>query len=1073
MEKTEHTDNKAIASTENIFMRNFASILLALFLVLAPQAAFANTGWDTGRVYEVYAYGSGNFLATIFNGIAMITSGGTIDSLVKIGLLLALMYGLMTSVSTFIGASGMGRAAAEDGRYKNEGFTTIISVALTALVAVGLFMSPRASVAIIDRVDPSQSQVVGNVPFPSAFIPHMMSTIGDGIGKEFEQVFSLPDALQFRNGGIALGAKYTDALMNIYPPNNSSKNLPADAFLITASLREYYVKCVFPNYASLDGTAGLKTASLDDLRTTGDLMTALKNSLYRDPHVVITSPNATGWATCAVAIDEIDGLWNNYLVDWRKDIEFKLSGNVGVSSISGPGNALNLGSGALTTAVTERYFRNSAVDSNTILKTIAAANLMRDSVDTYLAYMGSPTGNAMTAANRTTTSGWLTAAKFFNSLVHTTRAIVEGLIYGMSVLLPLFFVFGGLGALLFYGKISLWLQLWVPIYVLINLYADTEVVRVMDNIFLTATANSPSVETIDRMADQLELTLGYVGSLAPVVPAIAWGLVSGGAYAMTHAVQAVGGGSAPAAAASAGGQIAGMGNMSMGNMSMGNSNVNASTIASSQMGYMPGLMSSMTAGGGLIDHTKKAGGIENYINQARNAASTESINRVDNALGQLAQHDGNLTSLGAAAYAQGGGVMNKLMSDIKQSGGTAAYIKNQGIAGTQAAAALTGLSKAFGGDEQAMGNYLESVAKGDWTGQRAAAQKAMPFLGAKNEEEAAGRLVGMAREVTGAKTLGSGQVVQDPNGGYQNVAAAAKMTAMEHIANAQFNRSFGELNGIDMTQTANAAGFLLRMKSAQGASIGVNEENVVRLNEAIEKVGGQPVKVGETFTGKYNASNENLELSSGAIAGQGVNKTTKKGVEYNAGTDIFTGRRENSGIDVFTGKRFNNSYSRDDSFKVDTSFLLNDTHKELSYKQKESSDQQGGYQSIFYDPKTNSTVGGTQLNAITFTNTGEHGANRGVKVASTGEIVQQDDTLGKTRTINQDQTRVNQGTVVTGAGSQLAVSLGGGIGISRDNIDAAIVHYNSVKDTAGETASWMRAGKTVQEIPNVNIPNPF
>ena len=61
-------------------------ILLTVFLVLAPQAVFAEP------TFEVYTYGSGNFLATIFNGIAMITSGGMIHDLVKIGLVLSLIH---------------------------------------------------------------------------------------------------------------------------------------------------------------------------------------------------------------------------------------------------------------------------------------------------------------------------------------------------------------------------------------------------------------------------------------------------------------------------------------------------------------------------------------------------------------------------------------------------------------------------------------------------------------------------------------------------------------------------------------------------------------------------------------------------------------------------------------------------------------------------------------------------------------------------------------------------------------------------------------------------------------------
>ncbi len=765
-------------------------ILLTVFLVVAPEVAFAQIYWfDTGRTFEVYAYGSGNFLATIFNGVAMITSGGLVHSLVKIGLILMLLYGVMISMSNFIGAGGMAKAGGGE-VYKGEGFTTIISVALTALVAVGLFLSPRATVAIIDRVDPSQSQVVGNVPFPSAFIPHMMSTIGDGIGKEFETVFALPDALQFRNGGIALGAKYTDALMNIYPPNSSSTEMPSDAFLITASLREYYIKCVFPNYASLDGTAGVKTASMDDMTTTGDLMTHLKSSLYRTPHVVISSPNDTGWATCAVAIDEIDAKWNTYIVPWRKDIEIKLSGNAGLSSLSGAGNPLNLGTGALTTSVTNRYFANSSVHSNTILKTIAAANLLRDSMDTYLAYMGSPTSTAITASRRSTTAGWLTAAKFFNTIVHTTRAIVEGLIYGLSVLLPLFFIFGGLSAVLFYGKIALWLQLWVPIYVIINLYADQEVTRVMDNIFITANAKSPSLKTMDLIADQLELTLGYVGSLAPVVPAIAWGLVSGGAYAMQAAIQAVGGGAAPATASSTGAQVVGMGNLTMGNMSMGNSNIGASTIASSQAGHMPQLMSGMTTAKTLQGMIPQFGGVEGLIVAGGGAGVVKGTTDIGNTAGQLAGADG-----------------------------------------------MNGVYK-----------IAQATGKGDTGGKVKAGETRAGLTGEAVGEAITGNMVD-GQVVQAVKTVGQTGAIAHT--GTKQAAEGEALNQMKSTYSASALFEMGMATGANMYDREQSAAFYKGLTQADGINQAVTKENVSAMNAKLDSLGLKTANVGETVNLKF------------------------------------------------------------------------------------------------------------------------------------------------------------------------------------------------------------------------------
>ena len=411
---------------------------------------------------------------------------------------------------------------------------------------------------------------------------------------------------------------------------------------------------MFPNYASLDGSAGVKTRLLDEMQTTPDLITHLKSETYRDPNTVIIAPNETGWASCAVAIDQIDQKWDEHLVAWRKGIEKKLSGNAGLSALSGS-NDLNLGSGTLTSAVIARYFPNSSASETSILKTLAIANLLRDSLDLYLSYNGSPTSNADNMARRTTTSGWLTAAKFFNAIVHTTRAVMEGIIYGFGVLLPLFFVFGGLSALLTYSKIALWLQLWVPFYVILNLYADQEVVRILGNIFLTETAKAPTLKTIDHIAEQLELALGYVGSLGPIVPALAWGLVAGSERAVDLAVRGMGTSGASASAASAGSSIMGSGNMSTGNMSMGNDSIGSSTVLSSHAAYKANLMSSMSRSASLNEVMPAMGGAAGYIDKAGQAGAITETGNIAAAAGKYNGAGRSMESIYDVNYAEGHG----------------------------------------------------------------------------------------------------------------------------------------------------------------------------------------------------------------------------------------------------------------------------------------------------------------------------------------------------------------------------------------------------------------------------------
>ena len=806
-------------------------ILSAAGLLLAPSFAFADyqTRFSTGRTFDVYTYGSGDFLATIFNGIAMITSGGFIHTLVKISLLLTLLYALLVSMSAFIGSGGTARGSSASDLYRGEGPVTIISIVLTALLTVGIFLSPTATVAITDRVDPSQSQVVDNVPLPSAFIPYAMSTIGDTIGREFETVFSLPDTLQFRNGGVAVGAKYTDVLMNIYPPNASTENLPAAAHIITKSLREYLMKCVFPNYAAGSGpqwgTAGEKTLLLDDLFVTPDLMTHLKSTTYRDPNQFIIAPNDAGSASCADAIDLIDSTWDANYAAWRNDIEVKLSGNVGMSGTSGAGSSMNLGSGALTTDVVSRYFPSSTVSEQTTLKTLALINLLRDSMDSYLAFMGSPSASAFQASQRSTTSGWLTAAKFFNAIIHTVRAVAEGLIYGLSVLLPLFFVFGGIGVLVFYAKMALWLQLWVPIYVIMNLYADHEVQRVIANIFLTETAKGPTLKTVDLIADQLEMTLGYIGSLAPVVPSLAWGLISGSAYSIKAAVSSLGGAGVAATAQSTGAQVMGMGNLSMGNMSVGNDSYGSSTALSSQATYKAGLIKNMADVNTYEKAMPLLGGAGPFVSALGDTGATKTMQDIGRSSG-IREGAGNLEEVHNITKAQGRGDIAGTINAADARSNITSEGRYDAIAGNIEASKLFETAKNLGAE-----NYIHEIG-------------------------------GVGRS---ADAITYGELER----GYASLQTYA----------------MGNMAGNDMNTTQGREDFYRGLKSAQGVSMAVTNENVEGINNQIKTMGGKTtLQAGDVAT--LRGSNNQI---TSVTAQAGVDRTVKDVVTNDTGTRTTTG----------------------------------------------------------------------------------------------------------------------------------------------------------------------------------------
>jgi len=261
----------------------FSAIVLSL-IGASPSLAAGS--------YEIYTYGSGDFVAQVFTGVALMFSGNYIEMLVKVIILIGLLSACSAQLRHGFPGGVMSPLAG------GEGIIATLRQSLLAAVVVYVFILPKANLAIIDRLDPSQSQVVSDIPFVQAIIAHGASTVGDVIAREMESAFSLPDALKFRNGGLGVGIKQINTLFNVQPPSSTtfSSSGVSSGSLIALSLREYFNQCVFKNFAVLDGAAGAKTTALYSLMNSSDAIATLESYafLFGDPNIPITVPTADG-----------------------------------------------------------------------------------------------------------------------------------------------------------------------------------------------------------------------------------------------------------------------------------------------------------------------------------------------------------------------------------------------------------------------------------------------------------------------------------------------------------------------------------------------------------------------------------------------------------------------------------------------------------------------------------------------------------------------------------------------------------------------------------------------------------
>ncbi len=617
---------------------NASLLIISTLLITSP--AYADT-------YEVYTYGGGDFLYYVLNGVAMIFSGGAVKSLITIaGILLTIS--LVSRLLT--------RSFGNTEIYMGEGIFDIVRVSIFVLCAVQLLSVPKADVMIVDRSKPSQTQVVSNVPFVQAYMMYASSLIGDKIGGMMEDVFTLPDAIKFRNNGVALGAKYTGEFMSIYPPDTVYNGYAGEyrTHLIYTALREYYMTCLFPEFAF---------PNQDD--TTSNAFNAVFTSpnILNDPDIetigaspikVITGlRNNQPQMTCSEALPEISSAWNDVYSLWIDDLMRKIAGRTGFD-IGESLNAQNYIEQVFA------YYIPGALSSRQMIMNIAAVNTFKDSMLVFTARAGSGDTLAEYLSQRKTASGWMSAARLLNSVVLILRQVFEALIYGLSILLPLAFVLAGVKALTTYLKLVFWLNLWVPFYVLLNLLVDVRFGKAVGELTQLAIGGTGlNFRNLHEIQEQANIILGLVGATSWSVPALAWGLLSGGGHALSSAVSMMSSRSAGMSTAmQVGSEVQGAGNVSVANRSYGNESMRTIDAIGSHGSYL----SSMSMGSAVNEAglSSAVSGMKN--NHAFNFGKGSAMGKESFGFGQVAGQRiaGVADAVQAAANAYYGGDIREM-----------------------------------------------------------------------------------------------------------------------------------------------------------------------------------------------------------------------------------------------------------------------------------------------------------------------------------------------------------------------------------------------------------------------------
>jgi len=474
-------------------------------------------------MWEIYAYGNTELLQLIFDGVVMVMGSDDYYGLIRI---FAMVAFLAVFVSSLMSA-------------RFEGFKWFIGL----FFIYSVMFVPRVDVVIVDRLTTAPPYTVANVPLGLGLFGHATSKIGDWLTRAFETVFTLPADLKYGANGPLFGHRVIE-LTQLAEFQNSEFKRDMNNFFRDCTLYDITEGRINPNalrnapigaadtWVLLGGTnpARLTTSNnvVTDCRSAWLALNTQMNAQVTGVMALIgrkANPLQTPAAAAAAMPGQLESTYN-YM--------------------------------ASASAAAMDIMRQSLVINQLQANGAASAAELGDSASAILEW-------STAQARMQTKNAYGTMSNIAKETLPLIRNGIELIMYAVFpfVFLMMMMPIGmALAALKSYALALMWLQLWAPLYAVLNLVVTYHrAVRMpadTDGIGLTLASASNMFNGVITDAD-------VAGYMVISIPMIAWMIVKGGDMAMSSVA-----GQLMQPSQSAAGQAAGataMGNLSMGSVS--------------------------------------------------------------------------------------------------------------------------------------------------------------------------------------------------------------------------------------------------------------------------------------------------------------------------------------------------------------------------------------------------------------------------------------------------------------------------------------------------------------------------
>lgn len=458
--------------------------------------------------FSIHSIGDSAFLEQILIAVSMITGTGDFEKMVSIGLLLGVLMICIQSV--FQGA-------------KQINFQQV----LLGWILYACFFGPNTTVTIEDAYT-GQVRVVANVPIGVGFAGGVISNVGYTITHLFETGYGVivPNVTE---------SHFSETLKLL----NDVRRRAYDTGVFTAlnsangggyvdvrrSWNNYIRECTLTK-------VDLNLMSLDELMNRSTDSALRFNSQLYGTRLYLSTANpdgddftcTDGWVAMSSATANLS---SPVVVDALNNL-LGIDTSTGDNAITKLTDSLQA-MGATTTSSID-YLKAAILEP---LYYEAAAGRYQDLQDYGSALM-------INQAIQQRNTQWAAEQSMFMTVVRPMLTFFEGFIYAITPIIAFIIVMGSFGLQLAgkYVQTILWIQLWMPVLSIINLFVHTAASNEMSSL---SAGGLNSMYALSSTGDVLQHWIATGGMLAAATPVISLFIVTGSTYAFTSLASRISG----------------------------------------------------------------------------------------------------------------------------------------------------------------------------------------------------------------------------------------------------------------------------------------------------------------------------------------------------------------------------------------------------------------------------------------------------------------------------------------------------------------------------------------------------